>query len=81
MTKLDEHRQKRSEIERYLSQNQVANFNDQSLFCTDSQVMISTTHGEAMTQVQLGEMKLQELYKMSQSANGGVRTEQKRKPS
>lgn len=66
MNKIDENRNKRSQIESYLNNQQIANINDQRIFAQNSQIYVQSDADEG----QYGPITLKNLYDINQSLNG-----------
>ena len=73
MSKLDENRMKRAEIESFLKEKKLANLNDQNLFNNQSKIYFKTTEEEVGSEPDSfqGPISLQGLYRINQEVTRG----------
>jgi hypothetical protein len=73
MSKLDENRMKRAEIEKFLNEKKMANLNDQNLFNNQSKIYFKTAEEEVGSEPDSfqGPISLQGLYRINQEVTRG----------
>jgi len=68
MSKLDENRMKRAEIEKFLNEKKMANLHDQNIFNNQSKIYFKTAEEEAGSEPDSfqGPISLKDLYRINQ---------------
>ena len=73
MSKLDENRMKRAEIEKFLKEKKMANLHDQNIFNNQSKIYFKAADDEAGSEPDSlqGPISLKDLYRMNQEVGKG----------